>query len=316
MIGILSINIAFTQSQKTSKVDDDLLYRVAVKFPSNVSHKYIYNEKSKIKRVFGNGGEQAFERDLTYHYSLINATLPDKDGFHILELSVDSLDYTFKTKDTTIYFNDQRDDLRMPKIDDFKIRFVPVGLNFNFTYSPYMDVARVGGDILAEKRNYITDVKTAPSDDLLRHVWVSGLKDENLIAIFDAIKGFTPSKRVGIDSSWKKTILQEIDGCKFIDSVDFKLSKFNIQNFTITGKSHGISAINELVKLFDIPQLLELVDIENPSTEYTIKLHPRGTVNLVEVKMIADLKLKVSNEIVTQKMETTKTWTLDKMYNW
>ncbi len=303
------------ESQRKSELSDEILYKILPRIPVNVAHKYIYTEKSKIARELSSGNTQNFERELTYHFTMVAPSPLDNNGFQTVEISVDSIDYKFKNKDTTIYFNDQRDDLRMPKLDDYQIKMVPLGLNFQLTFSPYHDIAKVGGDILIEKRDYITSPNTAPSDEMVKFTWLNGLKDESLITIFDVIKGIPPIEKVAIDSIWSKQIISNVEDGIFVDSVDFKLINFNIQSFTIKGQSKNFKAIPDKVRLFSINQLVDLVDIKGKS-DYTIKMHPRGSINQLNIKYNVEEHYKIENDILIQKIETEKNWFLEKMYNW
>ncbi|MBX3042126.1 MAG: hypothetical protein KIT33_11380 [Candidatus Kapabacteria bacterium] len=314
-LAIVLVSAFSQESPKKAEKPHDPMYKILVRFPVNVSKKYIYNENSKITRVFSNGNEQNFTRDMTYHFSLRAPSAVDKQGFQMIEVSVDSLEYKYTSKDTTIYFNDQRDDLRPPKLDDYQNRMVQLGLDFQMTYSPYQEVAKVHGDMLLDKRKYLTDPATAPQDELNKASWMNGLSDETLVNLFDVVKGFPPQHKIDVDSSWSKEILCEIEGGRFLDSVTFTLTNFNIQSYTFKGVSNNFIPVESLVRLFGLSQLIDFTDAEGTS-EYTIKMHPRGSINSLEAKYNILLTYQVANDFIQQKVEITKTWTLDKMYNW
>lgn len=291
------------------------MYKILAKFPVNVSNKYVFKEESKITRIYSNGTSKDYRRELVYHFSLRAPSAVNKEGFQLIEATVDSLEYKFTSPDTTIYFNDQRDDLRPPKLDDYNNKMVVLGLDFQMTYSPYQEVAKFGGEMLLEKRNYLTDPKTAPQDELNKATWVNGLEDESLLNYFDVVKGITPMHRVDIDSSWDKAFIVDLEGGRFIDSVTFTLTNFNIQNYTIKGISKGFTPKEKLVRLFGLSQLIDYTNAEG-SSEYTIKMHPKGSVTEINAKYNAILTYQVANDYIQQKVETNRTWTLEKMYNW
>lgn len=319
ILALLSVLILFSaniysQSERTQKAGEPM-YKILVRFPVNVSKKYVYKENSKITRVFSNNAKQEFNRELTYHFSLRSPSPVDKDGFQLIEVSVDSLEYKFTNKDTTIYFNDQRDDLRPPKFDDYQNKMVPLGLDFQMTISPYQEIAKVDGEMLINKRNYLTDPKTAPEDELNKATWINGLSDESLLNYFDVIKGFPPQHKIDIDSSWNKAIPCEIEGGRFIDSVQFTLTNFNIQSYTFKGISTNMIPKESLVRLFGLSQLIDFTNVEGTS-EYTIKMHPRGSINQIDANYNVELTYQVANDFIKQKVEVTKSWFLEKMYNW
>lgn len=317
---VILLLLSFTESIsqdniKANQKPHEPMYKLLVKFPVNVSHKYIYTEESKITRIYSNNKTVDFNRELTYHFSLRAPSAKNKEGFQLIEVSVDSMVYKFTTKDTTYYFNDQSEVLRPPKVDDFQNKFVPLGLNFNMTISPYYEVAKIAGDMLLEKRNYVSDPKTGPSDKLVKATWVNGLDDYSLMNIFDIVKGFPPIQKVDIDSTWTKDILTEIEGSRIIDSVEFKLENFNIKFYTITGKTKGAKAIPSIVRLNGLSQLIDFTDAEG-STDYKIKLYPGGNIQEIEMLQNYNLTYRVLNDYIQQKVETKKYWKLDKMYNW
>jgi hypothetical protein len=309
------LTILSQEAEKSAAVPHEPMYKILTRFPVNVSNKYVYKEHSKITRIFSNNNTLDFSRELTYHFSLRAPSPIDKSGFQLIEVSVDSMEYKFTNKDTTIIYNDQRDDLRPPKIDDFQIKFVPIGTDFQMTYSPYQEVAKVGGEMLLEKRKYVSDPKTAPSDELLKATWVNGLQDESLLNVFDVVKGFPPQHKVDIDSTWMKAIICEVEGSRFIDSVEFKLTNFNIQSFTIEGSSKALIPIPHLQRVFGLSQLIDFTNVTGEN-KYTIKMHPRGSVNQIDVDQNIELTYQVADDFIKQKVETKKSWFLEKMYNW
>lgn len=315
ILWISATNLFAQDSPQNIDKSEALTYKILARFPVNVSLKYIYKEDSKITRVFSNGKSKDFNRLLTYHFSLRAPSAVDKQGFQLIEVSVDSLEYSFTSPDTTIYYNSQADDLRPPKLDDYLNRMVPLGLNFDMTYSPYQEVAKIGGEMLIQKRDYLTDKKTAPTDEMNKATWVNGLQDESLMNLFDVVKGFPPSYKVSIDSTWDKEILCELEGSKFIDSVKFSLTDFNIQRFTIKGVSTRIQSVDQLVRLFGLPQLIDYTKAKGTS-EYLIKMHPRGSINQIDANYKVTQTYQVANDFIEQNVDCKKTWILDKMLNW
>ena len=302
-------------SENSPEKPHEPMYKILTKFPVNVSNKYVYKENSKIQRIFSNNTTQNFDRELTYHFSLRAPSAIDKEGFQLIEVSVDSMEYKFTNKDTTFYYNDQRDDMRPPKVDDYQIKMVPLGLNFQMTYSPYYEVAKVDGDMLIDKRNYVTEEKTAPTDEMIKATWVNGLQDESLKNLFDVIKGIPPIQKVDIDSTWTREIPSELEGSRFVDSVEFTLANFNIQSFIIKGVSKGILPKESMVRMFGLSQLIDFTNATG-SSEYLIKIHPRGSVTQMDINQNYELVYQVANDFIKQKVETKKTWILEKMYNW
>jgi hypothetical protein len=314
---LISLSNVFSQEKavENKKLKDPVTYTIKSKFPVNVQHVYTYTDSTIITRIFSDSSKQEFQRILTYYFTLREPSAIDSDGFAIVLVSVDSLEYFFKNKDTSIYYNSQADNLRPPKSNDYLINMVPLGLDFEMTYSPYQEVAKVWSETLINKRKYVTDPATAPTDDDVRFIWNDRLNDTPLLSCFDVVKGILPNLKTSIDSVWNDEIVLDIEGATIKDSVDFKLSSFNIKNYIIEGSVKLINKTNKPSRLFDIRSLSEVVSTRGKG-DYKIKVNPHGTINELQINHDIEIKYKIQDDYLIQKINSKKHWKLNGMFRW
>ncbi|PKL86322.1 MAG: hypothetical protein CVV22_03975 [Ignavibacteriae bacterium HGW-Ignavibacteriae-1] len=301
--------------EKASPGTAPMTYTVRVNFPVNVHHSYTFTEISKITRNFSDGTTKQFDRELTYYFALRAPNDASKDGFNQVEVSVDSLEYKFSDGDTIIFFNSQADDMRMPGNDDYKIASIPLGMTYLITYSPYNEIVKVEGDRLEAQRNYLTNPATGPRDSLVKNTWLIGLSDIVLNNYFDIVKSIPPTFKATKDTSWAKAVPVSIENSQFIDSAKFTLTQITPKNYVIEGQSQKFTPQASHVRMFDIMRLLQLSDVTG-TANYTMMLHPRGTVNEFKAVYKLDFTYPLLSEDFKQTIETTRHWKLGNMYMW
>ena len=314
---LFSFSNLFSQeiSGENSRSNEPILYTIKSKFPVNIQHDYSYTDTTKITRIFSDSSQQEFMRILKFYFTLRAPNATDKEGFTVVIASVDSLEYTFKRRDSTYYYNSQSDNLRPPKLNDYLLNTVPLGLDFEMTYSPYQEVAKVSSETLDKKRKYVSDSATAPSDPDIRFIWNDRLSDVPLLSCFDVVKGILPNSKTSIDSTWNHEIVLDIDGASISDSVQFKLSSFNIKNYIIDGTVKKIYPLKKMTRLFDINTLSEVIS-STGTGDYKIKVQPRGSIGELFINHDMQIKYQIQNDILIQNIISKKHWKLENMHRW
>lgn len=168
ILGLFFFTYFLNAQQKASPDKEAITYTIKANFPVNVSHKYVFTEKSKITREFSDGSSSVFNRELKYYFSLRAPNETSKDGFTLVAVSVDSLEYKFDDGQNTVFFHSQADDMRMPGSDDYRIQVIPLGMSYYVTYSPYHEIVKMEGERLEEQREYLINPQTGPSDSLVK----------------------------------------------------------------------------------------------------------------------------------------------------
>jgi len=301
-LGLFSENL-YSQ-QKAAPDSEALTYTIKANFPVNVSHKYTYTEKSKITREFSDGTANTFNRELKYYFSLRAPNETSKDGFSMIYVSVDSLEYKFEDGQTTVFFNSQADDMRMPGTDDYRIHVIPLGMSYFVTYSPYHEIVKMEGERLEGQREYLLNPATGPSDSLVKNTWLIGLSEFMLNNYFDIIKRIPPDFKASKDTSWVRAIPVALEGSRFLDSVQFSLKQITPRSYVLEGESRSINAIPSMARMFNIQRLMQLGEAKGVS-KYTMMMHPRGTVNELKAEYQVEFNYPLLSDSFIQKVETT-----------
>jgi hypothetical protein len=301
--------------QKASPGTEPVAYSIRVNFPVNVHHTYTFTEISKITRNFSDGTSKQFNRELTYFFGLRAPNDASKDGFNQVEVTVDSLRYKFSDGDTTYYFDSQADDMRMPGIDDYLISAIPLGMTYSVVYSPYNEIVKIDGDRLEAQRGYLTNPATGPSDSLLKYTWLIGLSDFVLSNYFDIVKSIPPTFKAAKDTTWTAAVPVSIENSQFVDSAKFTLKQITPKNYVLEGQSEMFTPLPTNARMFNIMKLLPLSDVKG-TANYTLMIHPRGTVNEFKAVYKVDLTYPLLSDEFKQTIETTRHWKLDNMYMW
>ncbi len=313
---LLGLNLALAQEKGNTlaKQDNALKYTLKSYFPVNVQLVYELTDTTKFTRIFSDSSKKSYTRIIKYYFSLSAPSAPDKEKIQEINVSVDSLEYSFNTADVKIYYNSQDDELRPPKIDDYLGYMVPLGLEFNFVYSPYFEVGNINGEIYEKRIKMLNDPLTKPSDTLNLFVWSDRIEKTNLSTYFDVVKSFYPSQRIAIDSLWTKNLQYDIEGATIQDSAQFKLKSFNLKSFIIEGQSLSAKSLKGDKAI--IPSIRYIIDVDNAKgySNYYIKLQPKGILEELKINSQFNIEYKVNNDIILQEVNTNRNWKLLGMY--
>lgn len=313
---ILSINIGFAQEKGASnnKEDDAVKYTLRSFFPVNVQHVYELTDTTKITRKFSDSTTKDYTRIVKLYFSVSAPSAPNKEKFQEVTVSVDSLEYRMKTADGEIFYHSQADDLRMPKIDDYLNFMVPLGLEFDFVYSPYQEAGNIQGSMYNGKLKMLGDSLTKPSDTIQLFTWYERLSKTSLSTYFDIVKGLYPNKRVAVDSNWTKNIVYDIEGATINDSVQFTLKSFNIKSFIINGSTIAAkSEANDRAVLTSIRNIMDVVNVKGGS-DYYIRLQAKGILEELRINSLYEIEYNLKNDLIIQNVDTKRNWKLLGMY--
>lgn len=313
---LLSLSFAYSQEKGGSgkNEDDAVKYTLKSSFPVNVQHVYELIDTSKFVRQFSDSTKKTYTRILKYYFSVWAPSSPNKEKIQEVSVSVDSLEYKLITADGEIFYNSQADDLRPPKIDDYLNSMIPLGLEFDLVYSPYQEAGDIAGSVYKSKVAMLQDPKTTPSDSIYAFIWNDRMSKSALTNSFDIVKAFYPLNKIAVDSSWIKNISYEIEGASIIDSVKFTLKSFNIKTFIIEGTTLKAKSIeNDKAILPSIRNILNIKDIDGVSTYY-LRLQPKGTLEELRINSNFNVFYQLKDEVIAQKINSSRTWKLLGMY--
>jgi len=316
LLVVFTFAVSFAQEKGNSekKSEEVVKYTLKSNFPVNVQHVYEVTDTSKFVRQFSDSTKKTYTRILKYYFSAWAPSAPNKEKIQNVTISVDSLEYKLITVDGEVFYHSQADDLRPPKIDDYVNAMIPLGLEFDFVYSPYQEAGNISGDIYKGKIYMLNDPKTKPSDSIYAFLWNDKLGKTALTTYFDIVKSFYPINRIAIDSSWNKKIIYDIEGATIVDSAQFVLKSFNIKSFIIEGTSIKTqSSPNDKAVLSSIRNIVDVENLEGKS-DYYIRLQAKGTLEELRINSDFNINYKLKNDIINQHVNTNRTWKLIGMY--
>ena len=299
----------------SSEVIDEVTYNVVSKFPVNILHSYTLNIKSDVVRTYSDGSKYDYTRDVTYDMSYKAIKFP-KEGKQYISVKIDSMLYHFKDSKKEVAYNSMDMDANPPlQYIDFENHSIPLGAEFDMVYSPYNDIVELSSDYIKKKVDYINDPDLGIKDTLKNYRWNHYLSSEHLKMHADVHRGLIPTGRVSEDTTWNDYTFFELEGIKFMDSVNVTFKDYTVRNYVLEAEAHRIIPSNQKVVLQGIDHFGEVLSADG-TAKYTLKINPYGTVN--EMLAVYDItaKIKVRNEEFTQDMKTTMRWSLDGMWKW
>ncbi|HRS01579.1 MAG TPA: hypothetical protein P5545_03435 [Bacteroidota bacterium] len=288
-------------------------YIVRPKYPINLAFHYMYTDNTKFEQILSDSTIRQFERNIIYYFTLYSPG-NIKDGFTTLRVSIDSLEYTYKSGIDSIYYNSQSDSLLPPfNIKDFDISSVILGKNFDFIYSPYWDIGKIeesGEGNVIEKRRFINDPVMGIDDPYRKYLWNFQLSDENLGYTVDLLKGIIPIHSIDTNMVRIVPIRFAIENLSFLaDSAKVKLITANSNKYVLRADfNHFVPLKKEVV----IPEFLTFVNFEGITGDgsYILTLTPQGRVDSGELKLKLNLQFRDRKEIINEKIEKHSIWQL------
>lgn len=294
---LITININLAQ-EKGQQRESQLppAYTLKANFRTQVYYNYVLNDTTKVKRIYADSSIKEFQRIISYYLTIMQPD-PPKDGFSKVEISIDSIYYKFIEGENVYHFsNIETANPSVFKFEDFQTYSVPMSMQFELTYSPYGEIAKIEGDRLAEKKNYIELLKNSIPDSIWYYNWTDGLSDIRLKHIGDVIKLIYPITPIYRDSIWYSPIELQIDGIHIIDTVELKVTGFWNNKYNIVGKFIKPETIWKKTKFYAIPNLSLPYKLTSASGNLEQTLSAAGLAQ--ELKIHLHFKLQVGAPII------------------
>lgn len=300
-------------SLEKQKNEEAPKFKLNLKYPTNVYHKYTLTEETEVLRQFSNDAKSQFKRNVTYFMTLVQNSMPD-DGFWTVKITIDSLNYTLSDgSELNLNYFSQDDDAVPPFNNfDFLQYSIPLGREFEITYSPYNDVAKVAGWMLSENRDLINDPQKGIKDQVPHYLWNRGLSDKSLLFLANLHKNLIPSDKVFKDSTYQAPVALYVGNAYYADTASFSVTNFTPREYEVVASVSKFSADEDLLML---PGLKELVKAEASTLDGNIKLNvsPRGQINFVEAELTSIINFNLKKEKVVETTKTKYKWNLDSM---
>lgn len=317
ILGLVLIFITSIESisqDGAKKSEEPPVYQLKFLPPQTIRHVYKLHDSTVVTRIFSDNSTKKYTREVTYYFNFVMPN-PPKDGFMTFEVSIDSLKYKFTEGEAVFEFDSQLDNPGALTFEDLVATIVPLGNEFNLTYSPYGEVAKIDGERLEFLIDYIRQQKNNPmSDAIINFVWEEGISLDRLKFLTDVKKIFFSPEAIQIDSLWETPIDLQLDYINFNDTLAAKITKFKDGYFHISAVSKNIQAKNKPAKLYGIKtQLIEVADTKGEGT-FEMIIHNRGFVSKIEAKYNVEIGSYIKKEYFRQKIETKSTWELLKQF--
>ncbi|MCX7736644.1 MAG: hypothetical protein N2319_08005 [Candidatus Kapabacteria bacterium] len=296
------------------KAEEPPAYQLKFIPPQTIRHVYKMHDSTVVTRIFSDNSTKKYTREVWYYFNFVMPN-PPKEGFMTFEVSIDSLKYKFTEGEAVFEFDSQADNPGALTFEDLVATIVPLGNEFNLTYSPYGEVAKIDGERYEFMKDFIRQQKSNPmSDAIMNFVWEEGISLDRLKFLADVKKIYFTPEPIEIDTLWETPIEFQLDHINFFDTLTAKITKFKDGYFHIDAVSNNIQAKNKPAKLYGIKtQLIEVADAKG-NGEYHLVLHNRGFVSKAELKYNVEIGSYIKKEYFKQKIETKTTWELLKQF--
>lgn len=290
------------------KKDDNLKYKIKVKFPLEIYHVYRMTESSQISRTFSDNNVTEFTRDVNYFYTM-RLTTNAEEGFQKIAVIIDSMDYEYKLGNKVLKSSSQSDEAIPLNNKDFLNYFIPVSKDFNMTYSPYNDVAKLEGERLFEMRKEYSDPETGIKDSLGKSIFLSRISDKDLRFITDLTKNILPISEVALDTIWRSPFYFDVAGLRFSGNTNTKLKGLKARTYLLESTTDTLNIENRM-KYFQDLNTDVLIEKGKSFGVYSLDANSDGAMTYAKAQFTSELDCRI-NKITFKEIIKTKTiWDL------
>lgn len=296
---------------KKSK-DEPVTYRFKLRYQKGISQQWKYTEVTDVKRTFSDSSTLSFQRNIIYYFTIRCIDLPS-EGFEKINIIIDSLDYSFNDGKKVYKFNSQADDDGDINFEDLKANSIALSREFDLTYSPYGEIAKIEGEQLNHYINYIKENENKGIDTALIVLWLKGLSQEALTHYADVKKILFPPGPITIDSVWKSPFQITVNGINYYDTVTTKIIGQKKISYIFQSESNHLRSYPQKAILYSIRQPVN-VDSSAGKGTYTIQLHSRGFIEKAEANFEISSNISFRREYFTEEIKTKIIWELLNQY--
>jgi hypothetical protein len=137
-----------------SKKEEVQKFIPKVIYHPNAYRLYKLTEITNVHRVYSDSTTKDFKREVTYFMTLTIFDKPE-NGFQNLKIVIDSMIYKFSEENKVIKFNSQSEEMKPIRLKDLEATTVPLNRQFDMTYSPYGEVAKIESQDIEEVIDFI-----------------------------------------------------------------------------------------------------------------------------------------------------------------
>ncbi|MDQ1266683.1 MAG: hypothetical protein QG635_1835 [Bacteroidota bacterium] len=315
---ILMLSVINTSAQKKGVPSEEpkerARYNLQLKFPALVYNVYKFTEETKVSRTYSDSSKRDYYRKITYFFTQFAPDNPEK-SFSKIRVSIDSMLYYFKEGESVLEFNSQDESFPKKSFLDLMVASVVLGKEFEITYSPYGDIAKLGGESIDETIKFIYQFGPDKMDTLNKFFWMKGLSQQHLKYICDLSKGLIPQGKVYEDSVWHSPFIFELNGVDFIDTLNTKVISYSAGICNVNGTAANLTAYPQQARLYDIGELVNIIN-GKATGAYDISFNVTGFIKEASAHFKGNLVLMIKKERVDENIQTDIKWELLNKYKW
>jgi hypothetical protein len=314
LIFILIFGVYSSYSQQDKSIESPK-FTLKMNMNRNTLTNYKFIEVSDVTRILSDSSTRKFKRESIFYYTL---KVPNtaEEGFSTFEISIDSLNYKF-TEDNEVYEYNSQDEKPSPvSFEDLKNTVVPLGKEYNITYSPYGEIVKIEGESLDWLKNYVVVESKGTLDSLQTHLWLDGISKSRLASISDAKKISFPISQVCIDSAWKSFMEFQVMNITCLDSSKAKIVNINNGVFRIMGESTKFNTIKDPVRFYGFKDFLVNITKAEGVGKYDMVFGPRGLMRSLNLNYEIKFTGKVKQEVFNDFIKTKQSWEMINQYKY
>lgn len=297
-------------SPDESNKPEQVKYKPKVLYHTNAYRLYKLTETTNVHRIYSDSTTKDFKRVVTYFLTL-SILNKDDNGFQTVKVVIDSMLYKLSEGDKVFEFDSQAEVIKPIKLKDLEVKSVPLNRQFDMTYSPYGEVAKIESEDIAEALDFIKkgDEKygTKGKDEMQNLIWFEGLSDATLKHICDLQKITFAAESMAKDNLWSSPFSIQIDGKDFIDTVNARIADYNTGIFTIEAKSNNLRPVTKDSYFYGVVKPAKIESAKGDGF-YIIKINPKGIISSVESEFVIESNCKVRFEPFFEQVQSKMVW--------
>jgi hypothetical protein len=291
---------------ESSDEQEIVKYGIKINYPVKSFSNIKINEITNVHRIYPDSTTKDYSREINY-YTTSEVPSSPEDGFQTVNVTVDSMHYKFTEGEVEFEYNSIDMKGKALRFKDLNCKTVPLGREFELVYSPYGEIAKIGGEEIDETLNYVIERGEGYLSETDKYVWLNGLSKEHLAYLGDLQKIMQPIERMAIDSIWYSPFNIEINGYNFYDTLALKIMDYNAGMFIISGESLSLHPFNKKSFAYNISDLCEIHSVKGTGN-FKLELSARGVIKSVGTDYKIKVKLKVEDQIIEEIIDSKIIW--------
>lgn len=303
---VLSFNISIADS----KDDNSPKYNIELNYKQGVYNVYRFTENTEVNRIYDDSSGNKYSKTYTYYITIFAPDSKKPNEFFTVDVTIDSLDYKYEAgKKVVEHFSQDTEKMLPIDFQDYLFTMLPLNTQFELTYSPYGDVAKLESTYL---NNIRKDYNKIPNKE--KRSWMlDRVSERSLKFITDIPKGLYPNFKVREDTTWSSELNLYVGDFPFRDEVTTTFEGYNNREYHLKTTFDSLNVVQGSYILNDIGKV---ATIESGIATGTINtdLYTSGEINYMRSEIISEIKGKINRLSFTQIIETTLTWDLLERY--